>query len=458
MVRLSGNDSTFGAGRTSGAGRAMEIAEMALAMSQADQTEVHCIEKESFLTRFANSEIHQNMAESAVLVTVRAVVGKRIGIASTSRFDEDSLQSVVSRAFEIAKRQPENPQFVSLPGPEAHDSSVETFFPETANFGPEDRALAVDAIIKRVRKAGLLGFGSFSTAVYDIATVNSLGVAAGERSTLASFVTVVMGEDGTGYAARTSRNVAALDLEDAGREAVERCLASRGSVAIEPGEYTVILDTYAVADMIDMLSYMGFGALAYQEGRSFMSGALGKRIAGENISIWDDGLAEEGIPVEFDYEGVPKERVELITNGIARGVVYDSYTAGIEGKKSTGHATSPSFANGPYATNLFMAPGQSDLDEMINSTDYGILVTRFHYTNPVHPIKTLFTGMTRDGTFLIDGGKISKPLKNLRFTQGILEALSNVEMISKERRVHEGVACVPALKIKGFNFTGVTEY
>ncbi|HHY46112.1 MAG TPA: TldD/PmbA family protein [Firmicutes bacterium] len=441
-------------------GDVLATAEKVLNLSKSDQTEVHCVRGRSFLTRFANSEIHQNTAERDMTITVRCVIRKRVGVASTNRTDEVSLEEVISRAIAFAERQPENHSFVSLPGPGQYREAA-TFFRETDEFTPEDRADAVNVIIKKARKAGLVASGSFSTASYEVATVNSLGVRASGKTSLASLVTVIMGDGGSGYADRLSRNVADIDVEAAGDEAVNRCLLSRGAKAIEPGEYDVILDTYAVADMIGMLSYMGFGALAFQEGRSFMTGNLGKQITGENITIWDDGLSEPGLATRFDYEGVPKSRVDLITGGVARGVVYDSYTAGIEGRESTGHAVSPSFAVGPYATNLFMESGTSSLGEMIDSMGRGIFVTRFHYTNPVHPVKTIFTGMTRDGTFLIENGKIARPLKNLRFTQGILEALSRVELISRERRLHDmmgGGAYVPRIKVKGFNFTGVTEY
>lgn len=188
-----------------------------------------------------------------------------------------------------------------------------------------------------------------------------------------------------------------------------------------------------------------------------MNGKFGEKVMGENVTIWDDGLDPAGLPRSFDAEGLPKQRVDMIVNGVAKAVVYDSYTAKKEGKESTGHAVSPIIAYGPMPGNMFMQPGDSSVEEMIASTKRGILVTRFHYTNLIHPILVLITGMTRDGTFLIEDGKITKPLKNLRFTDGVIERLSNVELISKETK-REAYAVVPALKVKGFRFTGATEF
>ncbi|MBC7262296.1 MAG: hypothetical protein H5T63_09805 [Chloroflexi bacterium] len=163
----------------------------------------------------------------------------------------------------------------------------------------------------------------------------------------------------------------------------------------------------------------------------------------------------------FDFEGVPKQRVEIIRDGIANAVVYDSHTARREGKRSTGHALPSPNTFGPIAANLFMSPGNASKEEMLASTERGLWVTRFHYVNPVHPLKAVLTGMTRDGTFLIERGEIARPVKNLRFTQGMLDALSQVEMIGSATKVEEmffGAGCVPALKVHDFHFTGVTEF
>jgi predicted Zn-dependent protease len=245
---------------------------------------------------------------------------------------------------------------------------------------------------------------------------------------------------------------------------VNKALRSSNPTDIVPGSYTVILEEDAVADMLFTLGYLGFGALAVQEGRSFMGGRFGDQITGENISIWDDGHDPRGLMLPFDFEGVPKQRVVLINRGIAEGVVYDSFTASREeGKVSTGHSLPAPNTFGPYPMHLFMAPGQSTKEDMLASTERGIWVTRFHYTNPVHPIKTVLTGMTRDGTFLIEEGRITRPLTNLRFNQSILEAFGQAEMLGSELKLVKSdwgstAACVPAAKLHSFRFTGGTEF
>jgi predicted Zn-dependent protease len=259
-------------------------------------------------------------------------------------------------------------------------------------------------------------------------------------------------------------DVAALDPEAVGRVAVNKALRSRNPTELEPGVYAVILEEEAVGDMLFTLGFLGFGALALQEGRSFMSSRLGQKITGDNITIWDDGLDNRGLVLPFDFEGVPKQRVTLIENGIAKGVVYDSLTAGREvGKISTGHSLPAPNTMGPIPVNLFMAPGNATKEEILASTERGIWVSRFHYTNPVHPVQTILTGMTRDGTFLIENGEITRPLKNLRFTQSILDAFSEVDMLGKNLKTIKMEwgsfgCCVPAAKIHNFQFTGTTEF
>jgi len=220
--------------------------------------------------------------------------------------------------------------------------------------------------------------------------------------------------------------------------------------------------------MIMFLAFLGFGALSVQEERSFMCGKFGQKIVGENISIWDDGLDERGFAIGFDFEGVPKQRVDFITDGVASAVAYDSLTAGKEGKESTGHALIAPNPYGPIPISPVMGTGDSTIEEMIADTKRGIYVTRFHYTNTVEPMRAVITGMTRDGTFLIEDGKITKPLKNLRFTESVLSALSCVTHISKEAvlvwdgagygpRFPTGIIA-PAIRVEKFNFSGVTQF
>jgi PmbA protein len=440
-----------------------EIADRVLTLSGADQTEVLVFSDDQHLTRFAANTIHQNVSETDVTVRVRAVFGRKIGVASGNDLRDKALQKVVESAETVARFQQDNPDFHSLPEPQPVQEK-DAYSEATGACTPEERAKGVAAICAMSRENSLEAAGAFSTAVEEIMIANSLGVSAYHCGTVAHIVTVIMSEDSSGYATATAVDVSALEPEAVGRVAVDKALRSRNPTEIEPGAYTVILEEEAVADMLRTLGYLGFGALAVQEGRSFMNGRFGEKITGENITIWDDGHDPRGLVLPFDFEGVPKQRVTLIENGIARGVVYDSFTAGREeGKVSTGHSLPAPNTFGPVPLNSFIAPGDATKEEMLASTERGIWVTRFHYTNPVHPVKTVLTGMTRDGTFLIENGQISWPLKNLRFTQSILEAFSRVEMVGAELKLLKSdwgsfAVCVPAAKIRDFRFTGTTEF
>jgi len=437
-----------------------KISDRILSLSTADQTEVICFGGQSELTRFANSYIHQNVAETNASVHVRVVLGKRIGVAATNDVSPDSLRRVVETALEIAEFQPENPDFVSLPEP-APIASVDAYEEATATCTPEERARAVGIICRQAVEKGLVASGAFSTEIGEVVVANSLGVFAYHLSTTADLSTVIMSDDSAGYADRVAMDVREIDAEAAGREAIDKALRSRAPTALSPGQYTVILEEYAVSEMIDYLSYVGFGARAVQEGRSFMAGNFGKSLVGSNVSIWDDGLDGRGLPMPFDFEGVPKQRVDFFAKGVATGVVYDSYTAGLEGKSSTGHALPAPNTFGPIPMNMFMAPGEATKEEMLASTERGLWITRFHYVNVLHPLRAVLTGMTRDGTFLIENGEIARPVRNLRFTQSVLEALSRVEMIGREAKLEKawvGGNLVPALKINAFEFTGATEF
>ena len=437
-----------------------EIAERVLSLSAAEQTEVIIMSEDSGLTRFANSYIHQNVAERNVGLRVRAVVGKKIGVASINDLSQEALERVVERALTIARLQPENPDFTSLPSP-APIAEVEAFDEDTAAFSPEARARAVGVICRQAVDNGLIASGAFTTGAGELVVANSLGVFAYHSTTSADINTVIMSEDSSGYAEATAWKVGDINTEAIGREAVEKALQGRHPRDLPPGRYAVILEEYAVADMMNTLAYLGFGALSVQEGRSFMIDNFGKQIMSDAISIWDDGLDPTGLPMPFDFEGVPRQRVDLIKEGVAEAVVYDSYTAGKEGKASTGHGLPAPNTFGPIPGHIFMAPGEASKEEMLATMERGLWVTRFHYTRPVHPKLAIVTGMTRDGTFLVEKGEIAYPIKNLRFTQSYLEALANVELVSRATRLQQnwfGGTRAPALKLAEFEFTGATEF
>lgn len=437
----------------------LALADQVLKASGADQTEAVIMAQDKALTRFANSAIHQNTVESDVTLSVRVALGKRVGHAATNRLDPESIRAVVRKAEELARLRPELPDFESFPVPRPVKV---TGGEEVASVpSPEERANAVRMAVERVTKHFYTLAGAFSAEVNALAVANTLGVRNYTQSTAASMSTIVMSDHGSGYADMFAADAGAIDPVKLAEEAIERCIRNRDAIALEPGEYEVVLGEYAVADLLMHMALCGFGAQAFQEGRGFTSGNIGKQIMGANVTIWDDGLDDRGLVLPFDFEGVPRQKVVLVENGIARGVVYDTLSARREGKQSTGHALpAEDAAYGPLPMNLFMARGESSQAAMIANIKRGVLVTRLHYLGIVHPVKAVLTGMTRDGTFLIENGKVTRALKNLRFTESMLRAFSNVRAISRETRLQGsmfGSAVAPVLQIGNFTFTGSTQ-
>jgi PmbA protein len=303
-------------------------------------------------------------------------------------------------------------------------------------------------------------YGSFSTGVEAVAIANSRGIRAAERRSSAQLLTVHMSPDGgNGYAEDLSMDASTIDAAALGREAAAKARASDNAVGLPPGDYPVVLEEYAVVDITDMLGYLGFSALAVQEGRSFVE--PGKRIGSDLVTVIDDGADPAGLPMAFDYEGVAKQRVSMLEAGICRDVVYDAQTAAREGRRSTGHGLPAPNPWGPFPLNTVMSAGTSSREELVGGLERGLLVTRFHYTNPVHPKLAIITGMTRDGTFLVEGGELVGPVRNLRYTQSYLDALAGVSAVGSSRKTVRGFlggAVVPAVRIDAWTFTGATEH
>jgi PmbA protein len=436
------------------------MAREVLSRVEADQAEVLLYGGTSALTRFANNYIHQNVEDSSTGVRVRAVLGKKVGVAGTDNVTPEGLEAVARRAVDLAKLQQDNPVFPGLPAP-APVTAVGARLPQTAECSAERRAAVVAAICGAATRAGLVAAGAFRTAEHEMGVYNTLGVAAYHAGAEADVNTVIMGDASSGHAERWTLDVDEIDGDAVAAEAIDKAQRSVNAHHLESGRYDVILEEYAVSDLMDFFSYLSFNGQAVLEQRSFMAGRIGEKVMGENVSIWDDGTSPQTLPSPFDAEGVPRRRVGFIENGIARGVAWDSYTAAQAGTQSTGHALPAGETYGPIPANLFLATGDATKDDMLASTQRGIWVSRFWYTRPVHPMTVVMTGMTRDGTFLIENGKIVAPVHNLRFTQSYLEAMNNVEMIGREARLLSafGATCtVPALKVRGWNFTGATEF
>jgi PmbA protein len=444
-------------------GSILAIAEQALAYAEragATEAEALVTADDARLTRFANSEIHQNVAETNAEINLRFVVGRRVGVASSNRIDDEGLRRLAETAGAIARNSAELEDWGGLPEPTQIEDIPAAFAQATAEATPELRAEGVRAVIAAADAAGVVSYGSFATAAEVIAVANSKGIRASQQRTTSQLLTVAMAPDGgSGYAESAAVDVSGIDAGAIGREAADKARATVNPVSVDPGEWPVVLEEYAVVDLLSMLGYMGFSALAVQEERSFSE--PGRRVGSELITIVDDGMDLATMPMPFDYEGVAKQRVPLIEQGVCRDVVYDSQTAARAGRTSTGHGLPAPNPYGPFPLNMAMAGGTASRDELIGGLERGLLVTRFHYTNPVHPKLAIVTGMTRDGTFLVEGGRIVGPVRNLRFTQSYLEALAGTSAVSRDRRTLRGDfggVVVPAIRVDGWTFTGATEH
>ncbi len=433
--------------------------------SRADETEIAFIGNTSGLTRFANSMIHQNVNETNAKILFRVVFGKKIGVAATNSMALNDLKATLKNAVEIAKYQKDNRHFIGLPEP-ADYAEIETYFENTAKYTPKERARMVKKVFIRGNRRKFTCAGSFATGDGEIAVFNTKGVRCYQPLTSASINIIAMSDTSSGYAIGLSRNVDKIDPVTLADVAVEKAFRSKKPKPFPAGDYEVILEPSAVAEIFEWINYIGFGSKGFLDKTSFLAENVNKKVMSDSFGIYDDGNDSEGIALPFDFEGVPRQKVYFIEKGVGQGVVFDRTTGNKHGVASTGHAlTADEQGEGAFPLNIFVDTGDKTREEMISSVEKGILVTRFHYINGfIDTPKAILTGMTRDGTFLLENGKIKHGIKNLRFTDSILRAFSTVKGISNDRRLipswWDAVGCVtcPTVHLGSFKFTGTTDF
>jgi len=442
-----------------------DVAQRALRAAKGDQAEALVIARTGSLTRYANAAIHQNVTSREADVTIRVVIGKRRATATTNRLDEEGLRRAAEAATELARRAPEDPTFGGLPEPRPIATAPSAYVERTAEATPMDRARAVKILCDTAKAQKLVCAGFVSSNVQEIAVASTTGTWAYAPQTHAEVQIGAIGEDGSAFAQRVSPDFKELDVDGAANEAVSKAVRAQRPRDMEAGTYEVVLEPYCVRDMVGFLS-SHFTGLAVEEGRSFVGGKIGQQVTGA-ITLVEDPFDPQSMPRAFDFEGQPSERVTLLEGGIARGIVYDSGTAHRVGARNTGHAL-PSNAFMPSAPmHVRFEAGDASHEALVAGVKKGLLVTRFHYTRWVHQLRTIVTGMTRDGTFAIENGEIAYPIKNLRFTQSYHEAWSGVRAIGKDLRLLVAAeqfgltaSCqrIPALRLAAFTFTGSTRY
>lgn len=445
---------------TLSAAQARELARAVVSLTSADAVEALVSSEDAALTRFADNRIHQNVAETDTSVSVRAVVGKRTGVASTNRLDDDSLAVCCQRAVDAARLAPEDPDFPGLPTPVRVDTP-DRVHPSVGAFDAQARAHAAAAIIAQSSERGLTAAGTVSATSYVVAVANSEGVDVGMGvTTVRSTVLSMSPKGGSGWASHLSGAADDFTPEALGDEAALLAMRSEAATALDPGIYTVILGPEAVSDVLDFLGYLGFGAKAFAEGSSFLTGNVGELLFSPLLSITDDAGSAETLGLTFDFEGMPRTRTPLVEAGVAREPVTDSYWAAKLGLRNSGHALPAPNPYGPMPMNLEITAGDARIEEMIGAVTRGVYVTRFHYVNVEDPVRAVLTGMTRDGTFMIENGRLTTPVRNLRFTQSAVEALHGVEAVGDRRALigpeEGGANLMPALLLSKWEFTGQT--
>ncbi len=406
---------------------AREVAEAALNAASEEQAEVVVLAEHSGLARFAASEVHQPTLIDNVVVNLRVVRDGRVGSVQTNRLDEAGLAELAERAAEAADSVRAEAGFPGLPEP-APVPEVEGYDEETAALEPGDLARLARAAIEAVEPTPVYGF--VTSGATEIAVVSTTGIVVEQRLTDTLALIVAADESASGYAERTAWRLDGIDPAAVAREAAAKMARTHDARAIEPGHYRAVLEPYAVGELLQHFAYDSFSALGLIEQRSFLAGRLGTKVFDERISIADDALDPAGLPKSFDFEGVPKQRVPLIEDGVALGVVWDRETAALAGgeARSTGHAP-PLLSRdyGPLPFALTVAPGEAgSVEELAELVGDGIYITRLHYLSTVAARDGVITGMTRDGSFRIRDGKIAEPLVNLRFTVSVPEMLADV--------------------------------
>ena len=429
-------------------------------LAKGAQCEVMASLHSGALTRFADNVISQNVASSSATFAVRLLDDGRAVKINFNQADDASLKRAVSSGLEILKKQKKDPALLPLTKPRPITAGKNLYFKETAELGPVYRAGKAAELAKACKKSGQISCGTVENSSSELVIANNLGVFAKHRETQAMHSVTVRDGDGFGWAEQPAYDVNEIDFRRLNETARAKAAASRSPREIKAGKYSVILEPSAAAALLSYLGVYGFGGQLYNDGRSFVCGKLGKKALSPLLSLEDNSLdgAAPGMP--FDYEGQPRSKVTLIENGVLKAVVHDRKTAKAAKTASTGHALPQPSYMGPFPLNLSVKPGQGTLADLIKSTERGILVTQFHYTNLLKEQTVEMTGMTRNGTFMVENGRIAFPIKNMRFTQSMVEAFNNIEAVSAETGLVSewGTLSCPAMRLNNFNFSSSTKF
>jgi predicted Zn-dependent protease len=458
--------------------QANQIFERVRRAASCDELEVVVAGNRSTLTRFANNHIHQNVAEEGMVVSVRTAFDGKTARATTNKSDDESLRRTVEAAERLTRVQAADPDLLPMAGPQTPPVAdrPSRHFEKTAATSAEERAETVAGMVAVAKRHGIVAAGTYATGESFEAILNSRGLSAWHRQSMAE-TSITMMADATGssgWQKANSPDRRQLEPVRLAETAAQKALASAYPKEVKPGSYTVILEPSAVLDLMGFLFY-DFGAQSVLDGRSFLNGRIGTRLFGENITIYEDAYHPQQAGPMHDGEGIPRRRVTLVERGVIRNLVYSRGSAAKMKKsplgqnlgevEATGHGFSlpNEIADAPMNI-VFGGPPAGEartVEEMVAGTERGILVTRLWYIREVEPFEKVLTGMTRDGTFLVEGGRVRHGIRNLRFNQSLVEALQKVEALGEPRRASGEESfdmVVPAMKVRDFRFTEVTRF
>ena len=423
--------------------------------------EVVVIENNSELTRFAQSYIHQNVAETDLDLTLKVINEDRISMVEVNSIDEQVLSKNIEKAIELSRISPKLDYHYQLVKPQLYKIKSK-YSEKTANFTPLKRARLINYLIKEVNREGYEAAGAFKTEETTLLVANSEGVFAFDQGTKVDFNGVITKDNSTAYASFIDSDISNFNIKKITDELLSVAFKNVDQVEIEPGIYTVILSPEAVASILDYTAYTAFNGKLIAEGKSFFSANRRKKIFPEIITILDNPLDEFTLPMPFDFVGYPREKIYLIKDGVIVDGVYDHLTALKYNLKCTANTLPPESASmGALPFNLVMKGGEDNIRDIISHTKKGVYITRFHYVNVLNPMSVQLTGMTRDGTFLIEDGKMIKAIKNMRFNTSVIDMLKSVDMISKERQTKKGLVgpvVAPYLRTNNFTFSSKTSF
>jgi predicted Zn-dependent protease len=434
------------------------IARRTLSFSTADDARVNLQSATHGNTRFARNQVSTAGDAYDATLAVTSAFGKKTASATTNRFDDESLRAVVQTSERLARLVPEDPEYLGELGPQQYPESA-GYFQSTADLTPEQRAAAVRAITDPADRQGLISTGFLDIIIGSRAVATKKGLFAYQTGTVVNLTTTVRTPDGTGsgWAGTGQNDWARLNPAELADRAIRKAQLSRNPKAVEPGKWTVVLEPTAVANLVQLM-VGAMDARQADEGRSFFSRAgggnkLGERFLDPRISIVSDPASPTAPSSTFNGGGLPNRRMVWVENGTVANLQYGRFWAQKQGKEPTG-----------FADGFSMAGGNSSVEEMIRSTERGLLVTRLWYIRGVDPRTILFTGLTRDGTFLIENGSITSAVKNLRWNESPVFMLNNVEMLSPPVRVSanesgdaDSAVVVPAVKARDFTFTSLSD-